>query len=158
MSTQTIPEEWRPIPGYEGHYSVSSAGRIRNDRWQKILSPFIEKGGYAAVHLYGRRPRRKVMVHQTVALVFIGAPTGPLVRHLNGDSRDNRAINLAYGTTSQNALDAVAHGTHPQSRKTHCPQGHAYTGRNVLVESGIRRCRTCVAARKAATYRERVSA
>lgn len=34
----------------------------------------------------------------------------------------------------------------PNSEKTHCPQGHPYEGRNLMVgKNGARRCRQCVA-------------
>ena len=36
------PEEWKPIPGYEGLYEVSNYGRVRSFKWSsngKILSP-----------------------------------------------------------------------------------------------------------------------
>lgn len=33
---------------------------------------------------------------------------------------------------------------HPNSRKTHCPRGHAYDGDNILWTAGRRNCRECV--------------
>ena len=33
------PEEWKPIPGYEGLYSISNKGRIRSDRFNRIKKP-----------------------------------------------------------------------------------------------------------------------
>jgi hypothetical protein len=32
---------------------------------------------------------------------------------------------------------------HGQAKKTHCPDGHPYSGDNVFISSGRRRCRTC---------------
>jgi hypothetical protein len=29
------------------------------------------------------------------------------------------------------------------ARKTHCPQGHPYSGENLVLDQGNRRCRTC---------------
>jgi len=57
---------------------------------------------------------------------------------------------LYEGTRSQNAEDAVATGTHPQSAKTHCPQGHEYTDANTIWYGKMRRCRPCDIARKRA--------
>lgn len=31
----------------------------------------------------------------------------------------------------------------PNAIKTHCPKGHPYEGENLLIEDGVRRCRTC---------------
>lgn len=30
QSTQTTPERWLPVPGYEGYYEVSDQGRVRS--------------------------------------------------------------------------------------------------------------------------------
>jgi len=51
-------------------------------------------------------------------LAFFGPPPkGIQVRHLNGNPKDNRLENLAYGTRSDNAKDAIRHGTGACSRK-----------------------------------------
>lgn len=51
---------------------------------------------------------------------------------------------LYWGTNSDNMKDAVRDGTHRQTRKTHCPQGHPYSGSNLFIDkSKRRRCRTC---------------
>ena len=47
-----MKEEWRPILGYEGLYEVSSLGRVKSCRYNKILKSNIDRGGYARVPLY----------------------------------------------------------------------------------------------------------
>ena len=37
-----------------------------------------------------------------------------LSRHLNGDRKDSRLCNLAYGTPKENRADAVSHGSAPR--------------------------------------------
>ena len=50
-------------------------------------------------------------VHQLVLLTFAGPPgAGQEVRHLNGDPKDNRLENLAYGTRTENILDVFRQG------------------------------------------------
>lgn len=48
------PEEWKPIPGYEGLYEVSTWGRVRSYQRNsngKILSPGNSGRGYYFVKL-----------------------------------------------------------------------------------------------------------
>lgn len=116
---------WEDIEGYEGLYSVSEDGRIYSVRGERTLKPFPHPDGHLQVGLSSGSGRRKFYVHRLVAAAFIPNPkVYPIVRHLNGDPTDNQAKNLAWGTQSDNLLDAVKHGTHSQAKKTHCPRGH----------------------------------
>lgn len=104
------------------------------------------RGGYLYVRATDAQGVPKtVRVAQAVAWAFIGPQgTGIQVRHLNGDRTDNRVLNLAYGTRSQNTLDSVGHGTHNMASKSACPQGHEFTAENTYVRpTGGRRCRRC---------------
>tara|TARA_B100000408_G_scaffold100189_1_gene77469 strand:- start:592 stop:819 length:228 start_codon:yes stop_codon:yes gene_type:complete len=58
-------------------------------------------------------------IHRLVCAAFNGpAPAGAtLVRHLDGVVTNNVPSNLAWGTTSDNLLDAVRHGTHFSAKK-----------------------------------------
>lgn len=99
----------------------------------------------------GQKNPTGVLIHQLVLAVFVGTrPEGLVVRHLNGNSRDNRLSNLAYGTAAQNAQDAIAHGVNANLNKTHCPHGHEYTVANTYVrpDGKRRKCRACNAARE----------
>lgn len=145
-------EEFVEIPGFEGRYLVSDAGRVGSLLSDKILKPRASKEGY---HGYGlwRADGRQVNLdaHQLVMLAFVGPrPEGMEVRHLNGNASDNRRINLAYGTPSENTYDRVTHGTHSQARKTECPNRHAYDSTNTQRTGGRRVCRTCKNARNRA--------
>ena len=57
-----MKEEWRPIPGYEGHYEVSNKGRVRSltrlvedkhgvrqKRYGKVLVTSLNRWGYPQV-------------------------------------------------------------------------------------------------------------
>lgn len=143
--------EWRPIPGYEGTYDVSSDGQVHSRPRPRtkggILRQRVNKRGYLALSLVQHGVQKTHEVHRLVALAFLGPrPAGMEVRHLNGDQLDPRLSNLAYGTPPENKLDTVAHGTHPQSSKTHCPRGHPYDAQNIYVlpsRPTARYCRTC---------------
>lgn len=120
-------EQWRPVVGFETSYEVSDQGRVRSkDRsWPqktrsgnvyehkkkgRVLRPGPSNYGHMSVVL-GRGNTR--MVHTLVLEAFVGPRPSPKhdARHINGDAKDNRLINLAWGTRSENIRDAVKHGT-----------------------------------------------
>lgn len=125
--------EWRDVPGYEGHYQVSSLG------WVKSVAravPYVSRSGSIMArnlperimtqtpdngpHAYGRmtvklslggRAHTK-LVHQLVALAFIGPrPDGMEVAHIDGNPANNRKDNLRYATPRENTADKFRHGT-----------------------------------------------
>ena len=155
---ELIEEIWRPIPvpGFEGLYEVSSLGAVRSLHRgpRKLSATVVMASGGIPYRRFGmcRDGREKtISVHRAVALAFHGpAPVGAHARHLNGNSLDNRASNIAWGSPGDNQLDAVRHGTHTHARKTHCPQGHPYAGDNLKASIGARNCRTCAIERQRA--------
>ena len=157
-------ESWLPVPGFEG-YEVSSWGRVRslprtivrsNGRTNSVkarIKKLTDDGkGYLVVNL-SRMGRSNVrFVHQLVLEAFVGpCPERMECRHLNGVPTDNRLANLAWGTSSENKFDLVAHGNHVQARKTQCVRGHDLVPGNLLPRTnGKRDCRLCVRERKSA--------
>jgi hypothetical protein len=124
-------EEWRPIPGCEGFYAVSSLGRIRSEPrrtvgptgkaytvQQRILSAARNASGHLSVCLYST-PIARMLVHRAVALAFIGPAPSPLheVAHNDGNPGNNTANNLRWATRSENHRDKVAHGTHNRGER-----------------------------------------
>ena len=141
-------EEWRPIAGFPDYY-VSDQGRVMSTKHSspRILRQRIERGPYPRVELSrGHRRLCHRRVHRLVAEAFHG-PGGERqeVRHLNGDPTDNRAINLQWGSRSENVHDIVRHGRHYWANRTHCPRGHEYTEDNTLRwgHGKARVCATC---------------
>jgi len=148
------PEQWKPIPGYEGLYEVSDHGSIRTKRRKGspggLMRTPINRNGYPEVNLTLLGRQRVFQVHSLIMLTFVGPrPDGLVVRHLNGDSTDCRLSNLAYGTPSKNNYDLVEHGTHHHARKTHCPAGHPYDAENTYVLPSRPRARYCKACNRA---------
>lgn len=131
--------EFRSVVGFPG-YEVSDTGLVRNAATGLILAQ--SNGRYRLVPL-GHGVVRSV--HTLVLEAFHGpCPDGLQGRHVNGDSHDNRAENLRWGTNSENTLDQVRHGTHRNSRKTHCPRDHEYTAENTYTDpNGQRHCIEC---------------
>lgn len=150
-------ELWKVIPGWED-YEVSNLGRIRSlDRVDslgrhlrgKLRPPCVNTGGYLQVGLSRNGRRTKQLIHRLVMLAFIGPPPpGQDVCHGDGTRTNNHLDNLRYDTRSANNRDAVLHGTHRNSAKTKCPQGHPYDSENTYwAPSRKRHCRTCHRAR-----------
>lgn len=116
--------EWFPIIGYEGLYSITKNGEVRSETRYifqngrkklikgKILKPWISTTGYKVVTLRKDGKSFKGFIHILVAMNFIGKrPPKMDIRHLDGNKFNNNVKNLAYGTRSENMLDAVKHHT-----------------------------------------------
>ena len=123
-------EEWKNIPGLPNH-QVSSEGQVRSKdrvvttgpRHKRVLkgtrvparkvegralAQKDDREGYMRVKLQGKAYH----VHRLVAWAFLGPQAkGIHVRHLNGNPKDNRIGNIAYGTPRDNYFDSVRHGT-----------------------------------------------
>lgn len=99
-------EIWKPVVGYEGAYEVSDLGRVRLLRYNRIMRG--HQARYTQVSLHCKTHK----VHVLVALAFIGPrPPGLVVRHLDGNTRNNVLSNIAYGTHQENSDDMRRHGT-----------------------------------------------
>lgn len=85
-------EKWADIAGFDGVYQVSTLGRVRRSRPQRILQGSLQNG-YPLVNL--RKDGRMIAayVHRLVAAAFLGYAPGDRgihIHHKDGD-RDNPA-------------------------------------------------------------------
>lgn len=117
------PEVWRQIKGYEGHYAVSSYGRVKSlnrvvphprgaltikERQRKLVEA---ANGYLVVSLSIQGKVRVEHVHILVSRAFHGpCPKGKEVLHRDGDRLNAHADNLKYGSHAENCQDTVRHG------------------------------------------------
>lgn len=132
---------WRPVVGLEDSHEVSSLGAARSTRKGRILRTHVRRG-YRQIGLAGRTRA----VHQLAAEAFIGTrPPGVVTRHLDGDSLNNAAYNLAWGTQADNGRDAVAHGTHYWAAKVRCKRDHQLVVPNLVPSCLVRGRRGCLA-------------
>lgn len=131
-------EVWRDVPGYVGHYQVSTYGRVKSllriirypyrtktsykiCKPQIILSHKTKWGGYLSVGLAMHSIKKKFKVHRLVAMAFISNPEKkPFINHKNGIKTDNRVINLEWCTRSENATHAVKTGLMVYTRGEKC--------------------------------------
>ena len=102
-------EIWADIFGYEGHYQISTFGRVKSFKKgrEKILMPFIDKDGYLQVAFFKVGKYKKFKVHRLVALAFIPNPDDkPQINHRDGCKLNNFAGNLEWCTGSENIQHA----------------------------------------------------
>lgn len=123
-------EIWKDIPGWEGKYQVSNLGRARSvDRLVnsrpgrskyikrgKILKPFKTMNRnsntqYYLIHMAdGERGISRAFILSILVCTAFHGPRPESINgdtridcmHINGNSLDNRAINLKWGTHKEN--------------------------------------------------------
>lgn len=138
----------RAIPGYPDYFATEKGEIISTRSGSEIkLKQRLHKG-YLHVNIFiGKGKQKKLKkepVHKLVLLAFKGEKPTPQhqCRHLNGNPLDNRPSNLEWGTASENAQDAIRHGTavclrkgekHPRSKLTETQVKEIYQ----LAHSGI---------------------
>lgn len=110
--------EWRDVVGCGGNYRISNFGAVWSKPRRMVEGGFLEPSsrpyGHQTVHLtYADGKRKIVFVHRLVLEAFVGPPPTPehQCRHLDGNPRNNRVENLAWGTPAENNHDMDRHGT-----------------------------------------------
>lgn len=111
-----------------------------SDNWCWEWNGAVEKNGYTRAY----DGKKMNWGHRVAYMLFVGPiPVGKEIDHL---CRNPGCVNPEH-------LEAVSHRENMrrsplgyagvQRRKTHCPQGHPYSGDNLVVWNGMRYCRTC---------------
>lgn len=120
--------EFRPIPGYKGHYEASRDGVLRSVARTimradgkplrvpaRVLSTTVSNRGYERASMVRDGKARRIGVHQAVAAAWLPAPPGPIgtkhgsqyvVNHKDGNKANNHADNLEYVTSRENVAHA----------------------------------------------------
>ena len=113
---------WKRLP-YADSYEVSSNGQVASWRpyrnyaplptERRLLTPGRDKDGYARVTLHlNDGSRKSFRVCRLVAEQWHGVPIkGQVVRHLDGNNRNDCFENLRWGTPAENSYDSKLHKT-----------------------------------------------
>jgi hypothetical protein len=105
MNEPPVVEEWKAVADYP-KYEVSTLGRIRNAKKDRIRTPDMNSKGYARLRLVKDGKILRFFVHRLVAHAFLTNPDGKeMVDHINGNHKDNRLCNLRWTTRSENMLN-----------------------------------------------------
>ena len=116
-------EEWRPVKGFEGYYDVSSYGRVRSKRGNRILKP-SHSGEYDHISLSVCGASKDFCIHKLVANAFVANPNKlDTINHIDENKRNNAADNLEWCTAQYNAT----YGNGALSRYTKVDQ-YSYDG------------------------------
>lgn len=100
---------WKPIPGYEGHYEMNDDAEIRthyrDGRVRRMKHSFdrTNRGAVRVVDLIDANGKTKRWSVMALVLLVNGVsiPPGMLPYHINGLQDDNRLENIGFGTPSQ---------------------------------------------------------
>lgn len=114
---RAMDEQWLVCPSYMD-FEASTEGRVRNSFSGRVRSPNPSKRGYTLINFWRDGKVVARSLHVLVADAFHGPrPYGMQIRHLDGNPRNNRPSNLAYGTGRENARDRLDHGRNPHGER-----------------------------------------
>lgn len=116
-------EVWKDIKGFEGHYAVSSYGRVKSlDRTiqgkrfkmhirERVMRQHVGRDGYPAIQLFLDRKPFTFKVHRLVAKAFLDNPDNlPEINHIDGNKQNNAVQNLEWCTRGHNIRHAFKTG------------------------------------------------
>lgn len=131
-------EIWKPLPGYEGWYEISSNGRVkrvkkeRNTYSGRIMKLQIHKDGYVFVDLCKYGIGKHVLVSRLVCEAFNGkCPDGYECNHKDGNKNNNNHHNLEWVTPKENIQHRInilgyRHLGHPMPQGSRHPRSKHY--------------------------------
>ncbi len=107
--------------------------------------------GYGHIRLHGRKSPMVYAHRFSYESTFGSIPDGKELDHLCRNTLCVNPNHLEPVSHRQNMLRGNTFGS-LNAMKTHCPNGHAYEGENLIVDGAKRKCRLCVRARRMAKH------
>lgn len=123
-------EIWKVVPDFPDYF-VSNMGRVKSIKKgkERFLNRSEKGAGYALISLFnkGASAPKSIKRATLVATVFIDNPDkNPIVNHINGIKRDDRASNLEWCTYSHNSIHARRTGLYKKKRPLSLIPVHLY--------------------------------
>lgn len=106
----------KPIPGYEGRYSISECGAVYSHISDRQLKHSKAGAGYCIVFFYNKETQKNkgLYIHRLVAASFVKNPAlKPEVNHIDGNKENNHFSNLEWATKKENSQHALRSGLRP---------------------------------------------
>jgi hypothetical protein len=92
--------EWKKISDF--NYSISSFGRVRNDKTGRILKGSANSCGYLQVQLYKEEKKQKPLIHRLMAPFLDNPYNYSEIDHIDQNKSNNHISNLRFVTRSEN--------------------------------------------------------
>lgn len=133
----SMTEDWRDVPGYDGRYQVSNLGRVRSVpyvRYQqskhpgvmmykhhpgKIMTPTGNGSGYLIIGFHNGKNKKNYYIHRLVAEAFIPNPDNlKEVNHIDYNKSNNIVTNLEWASRKENLEWSHSRCLHPRSKQS----------------------------------------
>lgn len=118
-----VNEIWKPVPikGFEEFYFVSSLGRVKSLRTNRILKGCVNKNGYRVYGLTSEEGEDKVFyAHRLVAMAFLPNPENkPEVDHIIpiSEGGTDELSNLRWVTSYENTHNVITSRKNSEAKK-----------------------------------------